>query len=94
MGDPSHRAESKRRAVLAELLTEIGVDHRLHGRIDRVEAFFEGSDDVVVRLLDGTFALVHPTWSGRLEEVPYPTSTLLGPAREAEALTAAWERDR
>ena len=71
-------AETKRIAVGAELSTEIAPGHLLHGRIDRIEAFFLASDDVIVRLVDGTFALLHPTWSQRQETPPFPTSRLAG----------------
>ncbi len=77
----------------AELRKEIAPGHLLHGRIDRIEASFEASDDVIVRLSDGTFALVHPTWSRRQESPPFPTSRLLGEAEAASVAVLEWEQD-
>lgn len=91
--DRSDVAERKRGAVAAELAREIGPLHELHGQIDRVEAFFEASDDVIVSLLDGTFALVHPTWSHHQERNPYPRATRLGFARAATRAVADWEKN-
>lgn len=70
--DDSERAEFKRASVHDELNREIGPEHELSGRIVRVEAFFDPSDDVIVRLTDDTFALVHPTWSCRREPSDHP----------------------
>lgn len=87
-------AVAKRAAVGAELGKEIAPGHRLHGRVERVEASFEAGDDVIVRLSDGTFALVHPTWSRRQEPPPFPTSRLLGEAEAASVAILEWEQDR
>ncbi|WP_034620595.1 hypothetical protein [Cellulomonas sp. URHE0023] len=86
-------AVAKRAAVGVELSKEIAPGHLLHGRIDRIEASFEASDDVIVRLSDGTFALVHPTWSGRQESPSFPTSRLLGEAEAASVAILEWEQD-
>ena len=91
LGDAGDLAETKRASVLRELRSEVSADHALTGRIARVEAFFEASDDVVVRLDDDTFALVHPTWSGEAEAPPFPLSTLLGDGRAASEEIAHWE---
>lgn len=85
-------AVARRVAIRAELGKEIGPEHPLHLAIDQVEASLPGRDDVVVRLLDGTFALVHPTWSGRREAPPFPTTVLLGAAEAATAALADWEQ--
>lgn len=93
LGDPPDPAAADKRAgVGAELSKEIAPGHPLHGRIDRVEAFFGASDDVIVRLSDGSFALLHPTWSQRQEPPPFPTAKLLGAADAASAAIAEWER--
>ncbi|GIG26738.1 hypothetical protein [Cellulomonas denverensis] len=78
-------------ALRAELNREIGRGHPLRRRIDRVEARFEASDDLVVRLDDGGYALVHPTWSGHRERAPFPLCRLLGDAGAASAAIAGWE---
>lgn len=78
-GDPHGR----RQGVLDELMREIGRGHPLYGRVVRVEAFFSATDDVIVRLDDGAFAHVHPTWSRRRERPSYPEATLLGSDRAA-----------
>ncbi|GAB3875449.1 hypothetical protein ACFQ1S_05035 [Kibdelosporangium lantanae] len=84
-------AERKRTAISAELNREIAPGHVTYGKIVRVEGFFEASDDVIVRLVDGTFALVHPTWSRRPESGPYPRTRRLGDA--AAAFEAIAERE-
>ena len=92
LDDASDVATRKRAAVLLELNREASSDHPLAGRIAQVEAFFEASDDVVARLDDGTFALVHPTWSGQPEAPPFPLTAPLGDARTASAAIATWEQ--
>ncbi len=91
VGGGSAEVEAKREAVLHELEMEIGSEHELSGLIVRVEAFFEASDDVIVRLVDGTYALVHPTWSAKTERPSHPTTRRLGLAAEAAAEVAQWE---
>jgi len=78
-------AAKKRDAVLAELTREIRPGHEMYGQVVQVEAFFEASDDVIVRLVDGTFARTHPGWSGRPEPAPFPTTKRLGNAAAASA---------
>jgi hypothetical protein len=91
LGETTELANEMRAVVLAELRTEIRRRHVLYGKVVQVEAFFEPSDDVVVRLVDGTFALVHPTWSRRREVPPFPTAQRLGSASSASAALAEWE---
>ncbi|GHH77282.1 hypothetical protein [Promicromonospora soli] len=74
---------ARRKGVLAELMREIDAGHILHGRIVHVEAFFTATDDVIVRLDDGTFAHVHPTWTGHVERPGYPEAAVLGSAHAA-----------
>lgn len=90
--DASERAETKRAGVHRELNKEIGQAHELFGQIVKVEAFFEASDDVIVQLVDGTFALVHPTWSGRQEPQSFPTMERLGDEAAATDAISQWER--
>jgi hypothetical protein len=81
----------RRQSVLAELRREIDAGHMLHRRVVQVEAFFTATDDVIVRLDDGTFAHVHPTWIGRVERPGYPEATVLGSERAARDFMAWWE---
>ncbi|WP_123814515.1 hypothetical protein [Myceligenerans xiligouense] len=81
-------------AVLHEIELELSPDHELAGQIMRVEARFGPSDDVIVSLIDGTFALVHPTWTGRVERPPWPETTRLGDAVAASEAVAMWEQWR
>jgi len=91
LNDVTELAAKKRDAVLAELTREIRPGHEMYGQVVQVEAFFEASDDVIVRLVDGTFARTHPTWSGRPEPAPFPTTKRLGNAAAASAAIADWE---
>ena len=75
--DPERPADDDFAEVLREIQSELGPDHELFGQVVRVEARFGPSDDVVVGLIDGTFALVHPTWRGVVEAPPWPRSTWL-----------------
>jgi hypothetical protein len=91
LDEADESAERKRATVFAELSKEIAPGHEIYRQVARVEAFFEPSDDVIVRLVDGTFALVHPTWSGRLESESLPTTKRLGDAATASQRIAEWE---
>ncbi|MFI8527410.1 hypothetical protein ACIGB8_23335 [Promicromonospora sukumoe] len=71
------------RSVLAELERELVRGHPLFRRIVGVEAFDGASDDVLVRLDDGSYAIVHPTWTRRAERPGYPTCELLGTGAES-----------
>jgi hypothetical protein len=92
--DPEHPAEDNFAAMLQEIEVELGPDHELAGQIARVEARFGPSDDVIVGLIDGTFALVHPTWKGSREVSPWPEATRLGDAVAASEAIKAWEQYR
>ncbi|MCX5064765.1 hypothetical protein OOJ91_02620 [Micromonospora lupini] len=59
-------------ALLAELLTELAAGHPLHGQPITVIAKSEVSDDIVVGLPAGRFALIHLTWKGASETPPWP----------------------
>ena len=84
MGESDAASESRRRAVLGELRCELVPKHPLFGRIARVDAFHAASDDVLVRLDDGTLAVVHPTWSGKPEPFDNcPSFVVLGTASDA-----------
>lgn len=92
--DEETPAEDNFAAVLREIELELDPSHDLAGRIVRVEARFRASDDVLVSLIDGTYALVHPTWLGHREVPPFPKSTLLGDAMTASKAIATWEHWR
>lgn len=92
--DPEHPSEDDFGAVLREVRRELGPTHDLFAQVVRVEARFGPSDDVVVRLVDDTFALVHPTWSGAVEAPPWPSSTRLGDAAAASRAISEWEQRR
>ncbi len=92
--DPEHPADDNFASVLREIERALSPDHPLAGQIVRVEARYGPTDDVVVSLADGTFALVHPTWTGRVEPVPWPTCTRLGDAAAASDAIDAWEAQR
>ena len=57
--DPEPSADDSFAAVPREIAPELSPDDELSGQILRVEARFKPSDDVVVSLIDGAFALGH-----------------------------------
>lgn len=63
-------------ALRDELRREISGGHVLQGAPFDVLARFAGADEVLLRLTAGRFALVHPTWSGREEPLPWPTTVI------------------
>ncbi|MFJ4233346.1 hypothetical protein [Cellulosimicrobium cellulans] len=80
--------------MLSEIELELSPGHELAGQIVRVEARFWPSDGVVFSLVDGTSALVHPTWTGHVEQPPWPESTRLGDAVAAAEAIVKWEERR
>ena len=64
--------------LLREAFREIGPDHELSGNRLRAIAKCAGCDDVIFGLDDGTFAIVHLTWTGRPESPPWPSTRRLG----------------
>ncbi|KQR08432.1 hypothetical protein [Cellulomonas sp. Leaf334] len=93
LDESTDQVEASRARILAELHRELGESHELFDQVVRVEAFFEASDDVIVSLVDHTFALVHPTYSGRRETPPWPLARRLGTRAEASVAIARWECD-
>ena len=77
-------------ALEAELAQELGDQHSLLGATARAIARREDSDDVLFRLDAGPalFAVVHLTWSGRVEQDPR------WPAFELYGTLSDWRRDR
>lgn len=73
-GDPE--AVNQRNALRAELATELSTGHPLHDQQLTIVARSEASDDIVVRVSDGSWALVHLTWRGTAEAPPWPWTTI------------------
>ena len=65
-----------RAAWEAELRKEIASGHPLAGAMWRTLASRTDRDDVVLALASQGYALVHLTWSGRVESPPWPTTKL------------------
>ncbi|SHL63819.1 hypothetical protein SAMN05216499_105176 [Actinacidiphila paucisporea] len=63
----------------AELTRELSPSHQLRGATFSATARCEGCDDVLFRVDDRPFpwAVVHLTWSGHDERVPWPVTTPL-----------------
>lgn len=70
---PEQMAALKREAVI-----EISPVHQLYGRSLTSVARCEACDDVLFRLDDETWAIVHLTWTGRTEQPPRPVAQRLG----------------
>lgn len=94
LDDVSATTQGRRDAVLRELDLEIASDHDLAGLVVGVEAFFEASDDVIVRLVDSSYAIVHPSWIHEAERPPWPTAERIGRGVEASAAVRRWEAYR
>lgn len=65
-------------ALEREVGSEVTPGHELHGLTLGAVAKCGGCDDAVFRASDGTFAIVHLTWSGTPEVDPWPLTTRLG----------------
>ena len=63
--------------LLAEMRREIPSGHVLTGRRASVVRRCSGCDDVIFRVDDETFTVVHLTWSGREERDPFPKTVVL-----------------
>jgi hypothetical protein len=72
-------ADRQAEALRREALAEIGPDHELAGRDLVTVAACGGCDRVVFQVDDGTFAIIHLTWSKtRPEQVGYPKFRRIG----------------
>ena len=69
--DPGEHAEG----LHEELRRELSWSHPLKGRSATVIGRSTDSDDILLDLGDGTFAVVHLTWSQRKERAPWPMTT-------------------
>jgi hypothetical protein len=65
------------RRLEAEALAEIGPGHVLEGVDLTTVAWCNGCDDTVFRCGDGTFAIVHLSYT-RPDRAPWPATTRLG----------------
>jgi hypothetical protein len=63
-------------ALYAELLGEVAAGHPVHGEPVEIIARSDASDDIVVELASGGWAVVHITWKGAAEPLPWPTVIL------------------
>lgn len=61
-----------------EATAEIARGHDLDGIDLTAVSTCPGCDDVLFRLADSSFAIVHLTWSGNRERPPWPQTTKLG----------------
>ncbi len=61
-----------------EARAEIGDGHELWGRGLVAVARCEGGDHVLFRVDDGTWAIVHLSWSSHIEPPPCPSTIRLG----------------
>jgi len=68
-----------------EAAAEIAVGHELYGLGLTAIAKCGGCDDVVFRVADDTFAIVHLSWTSKPERLPWPPTTRLGGLIAVEA---------
>jgi len=66
------------RRFVDEAIAEIDAGHELAGLDLTAVSKCPGCDDVLYRLGDESFAIVHLTWSGNREQPPWPQATKLG----------------
>jgi len=78
----------------SELLNELAPGHPLFGRTVAAIGFRGDSDDVVLKITDGSsrFAIVHLTWRMRPEEPPFPNAVIF--ADEQDLLTRGMQSDQ
>jgi hypothetical protein len=71
--------EELRKGIQKELNSEIGPKHPLWGYKPVVFAKCNESDDILVQLKDGRFALVHLIWHGHIDQQPgrFPSTGFL-----------------
>lgn len=69
--DISEYPEGHKLALEKELATEVGSDHILSNKILSVIAKREDCDDILLSS-ENNYFVVHLTWSGKIEESPWP----------------------
>ena len=62
-------SDDSEKNVTNELRKEISSAHSLWQKIDKVIGRSYTSDDVLIRLNDGKFAVVHLTWKGKIDQL-------------------------
>ncbi len=75
---------ARRDALTAELRAEVAIGHPLHGVDVAAIGFSTARDDVLFRLADGRWAVVHLTYA-RPEKPPWPHTTFLNSVAAVEA---------
>ena len=70
--------EAARKSLLTEVLAEVAPGHPLYDRVTDAPNRCGACDEVLVTVGDGSFAMVHLTWSGHAEIPPYPRSSDTG----------------
>jgi hypothetical protein len=73
----SRPADHRAAGLEREAHTEIGPAHELHGHRLTVIAACSGCDRVAFSIDDGSFAIVHLTWTTHQEPGPWPTTQRL-----------------
>jgi hypothetical protein len=61
-------SDVERNHLIEELEKEINPNHVLYGKKSIPIAKREDDDDVIFKISDGSYALVHLTWSGKQEK--------------------------
>jgi hypothetical protein len=61
-------SDVERNRLIKELEKEINSSHVLYGKKSMPIAKREDDDDVIFKTSDGSYALVHLTWSGKQEK--------------------------
>jgi len=84
--DPWFAPEAAQAAALErEATTEIGPGHPLSGQALTLIAACSACDSAAFRAADGTFAIVHLTWTHRQEPPPWPSTEIVTGYRTLEA---------
>jgi hypothetical protein len=75
------------KGIQEELNAEIGPRHPLWGHKPVVFAKCNNSDDILVQLIDGRFAIVHLVWHGHIDQEPekFPASGIIANERELQS---------
>lgn len=81
-GGPTEQRQ--RGALHAELLTEVAAGHPLYNQPVEVIGRSGASDDIVVELASGGWALVHLTWKRAAERKPWPETTFYSTIKALE----------
>ena len=80
--------EAERQRLGEGLRAEVAAGHPLFGVDVQTVGRSEARDDVLYRLADGRWALVHLTWH-RPDRPPWPATKIFDSVTDAEAATSA-----